>query len=180
MLGNALNSGDGSVAGVGRLKLYARDIQIGDVLANHHIGGNVLVEGTAIGKGDVQSAVGVASFGATATSGNLDITGGVTLHAFALDPGTGAALALANALMSADGSVTVKGNINVSAELEGNGLIGGSTDLSFLGLTADPKFGFASADVTIRTATGDIALKGVTVNADARSHRHRMRCLRGS
>jgi hypothetical protein len=125
VLANALDSGDGNVTAISKLRLFASSIQIGDVLANHNIGGHVLVEATANGLdlGDSHNVMALASFKGTATSGSINISAPVKVTADALSTRDGRVVqAVAELDLTAESNALLPGAI-VLADAVASGFV---------------------------------------------------------
>ena len=125
VLGNALDSGNGNVTAISKLQLFASSIQIGDVLANHNIGGHVLVEANANAVGETQNVTAHASFSGIANSGsgNLTISAPVKVTADALATADGRSVqAVADLFLAANSNLTLPGAV-VLADAVASGFV---------------------------------------------------------
>ncbi|SPE36440.1 hypothetical protein SBBP1_930002 [Burkholderiales bacterium] len=125
VLGSALDSGNGNVTAISKLHLFASSIQVGDVLANHNIGGHVLVEANANALGETQNVNALASFSGIANSGsgNLAISGPVKVTADALATADGRSVqAVADLFLAANSNLTLPGAV-VLADAVASGFV---------------------------------------------------------
>jgi len=156
---HAVSSGTKAVTAVAYAHLQGNAIH--EAVANGQ--GNVAITASALGLGhNIDDAIAVASFTADADVGGILFQHNIDVHAKAIDPGTGRMTALGYAAIDANNGVTVDGNISLSGDLTGNGLVAGSLDLAHV-VRLYQRFGSASLHVDAQH--GDVSLGGVSALA---------------
>src|SRR5262249_47231885 len=95
---HGVSSGTEGLLAFAHAELEANTIQ--QAVANGQ--GNISVNASALGAGNVKNATAIANFSANADVGGLVLQGDFGVHATAVDPGTGAMLALGAAHLQAN------------------------------------------------------------------------------
>ncbi len=159
---HAVSSGTKAVTAVALAHLDANAIH--EAVANGQ--GNIAITASALGIGhNIDDAIAVASFTADADVGGILFQNNLDVHAKAVDPGTGRMTALGFAAIDANSGITVDGDISLTGDLTGNGLVAGSLNLAHVAAVFQR---FGSASLHVDAEHGDVSLGGVSVLANTK------------
>ncbi len=137
-------------------------MRIHEAVANGQ--GNIAITASALGIGhNIDDAIAVASLEADASVGGILFQNNIDVHGKAIDPGTGRMTALGFAAIDANSGITVGGDISLTGDLTGNGLVAGSLHLDHV-VELFQRFG--SASLHVDAEHGDVSLGGVSVLAN--------------
>jgi hypothetical protein len=171
-------------------EIAAENNGVGSSAGNVNVNGNIDVTATAsMNNVDGDDAFACANLDIDASSGSISVNGFINVAANAQSRGSDSAIACANAELDASSSITVNGNIDVTASANQAGTNGNSAracanlglDASFGDVTvnghvrasanafnAGSESAIANANVGIFASSGDVVVRGAVVaNAHA-------------